>query len=201
MVQTCDFLRKYVAESERLNWDTEAACRASMREVYKAAEDYGISTAMQTPGAWASLVALMNMPERKMEVVLKKMYTANPMASNSMEPCLPTMQMCNNVSRDEEAKNYMNKGMRKAKEASRRSRTPLRKSKESALLDNSGDQRPRASNLGCYCCGEFGHLKRECTVDPKTVPCMTCETTGHVAEVCLNTHDLYGSRPGSLSQA
>ena len=138
LVQLWDFLRKYVTDSERLNWDTEAACRASTREINEAAEDCGISSAMHAPNAWAALIALMNMPEL----------------------CLPNMQMCNEVSREEEAKQYMNEGMRKTKEATRRSRTPVRKFKESALLGSVGDQRLRSSNLGCYCCGEFGHLMR-----------------------------------------
>ena len=141
------------------------------------------------------------MLEKKMESVLKRMYRENPLASNTTELCLPTMQMCDDVSREEEAKNYRNKGMRRTKEANRQSRTPVRKSKESALLGDVGDQRPRASNLGCYCCGEFGHLKRECTVNPETVRCATYKTTGNVAEICPTTHELYGSRPGSLSQA
>ena len=136
-----------------------------------------------------------------MEAVLKRMYTANPPASNSMELCLPTMQMCDDASREEEAKNYRNEGMRRTKEENRRSRTPVRKAKESAMLGNVGDQGPRLSNLGCHSCGEFGHLNREYTVNPETVHCATCKTTGHVAEVCPTTHDLYGSRPGSLSRA
>ena len=78
VVQAWDFLRKYVTDSERLNWDSEAACRASTREIYEAAEDCGISSAMRTPNAWASLVALMNMPEKKMESVLKRMHRENP---------------------------------------------------------------------------------------------------------------------------
>ena len=81
--------------------------------MFEAAKDCGISTAMRTPGAWAALVALMNMPEKKMETVLKKMEASNSMASNSMELCVPTMQMCDEVSRDEETKNYRNEGMRK----------------------------------------------------------------------------------------
>ena len=104
MVQAWDFLRKYVADSERLNWDTEAACRASTREIYEAAEDCGISLAMRTPDAWASLVALMNTPEKKMKSVLNKMDREKPMATNTTALCLPTVQMCNAVSREEEAK-------------------------------------------------------------------------------------------------
>ena len=78
MVQAWDFLRKYVTDSGKLNWDTEASCRASTREIYNAAEDCGISSAMQTLDAWASLVALMNMLEKKMESVLKKMEMGKP---------------------------------------------------------------------------------------------------------------------------
>ena len=159
VIQAWDFLRKYVADSGKLNWDTEAACRASTREICDAAEDCGISPAMQTPDSWGALVALMNMPEKKMDAVLKKMENKNPMATNTSTLCLPTVRMCDTISRDEEAKQYRNEGMRRTKEASRRSRTPVRKSNESALLTRA----PRASNLGCYCCGEFGHVKRECT--------------------------------------
>ena len=159
VVQAWDFLRKYVTDSGRLNWDTEAACRASTREIYEAAEDCGISSAMRTPDAWASLVALMNMPEKKMESVVKKMDRENPMATNTLALCLPTVQMCDAVLNEEEAKQYRNKCMRRTKEASRQSRTPIQKANDSALLTGA----PRASNLGCYCCGEFGHVKRECT--------------------------------------
>ena len=52
-----------------------------------------------------------------MESVLKRMHRDNPRASTEL--CLPTMQMCNKVSREEEAKQYMNEGMRRTKEANR----------------------------------------------------------------------------------
>ena len=148
-----------------------------------------------------SFVALMNMPEKKQEAVLKKMEASNSMAIHG-DLCVLTMGMCDEVSHDEETKHYRNEGMRKTNEANRRSRTPLQKCKESALLGSIGDQmRPRAANLGCYCCGEFGHLKRECIVDPETIRCSTCKISGHVAEVCPTTHELYGSRNSSLSRA
>ena len=54
---------------------------------------------------------------KKIELVLKRMHRDNPRAS--MELCLPTMQMCDDVSREEEAKQYMNEGMRRTKEANR----------------------------------------------------------------------------------
>jgi hypothetical protein len=39
IVQTWEFIRRYVSESDKLNWGTEPACRATMREVLAAAED------------------------------------------------------------------------------------------------------------------------------------------------------------------
>ena len=38
MVQAWDFLQKYESKSDRLNWDTEAGCRAFMRYVHAAAQ-------------------------------------------------------------------------------------------------------------------------------------------------------------------
>ena len=40
------------------------------------------------------------------------------------------------------------------------------------------------SNLGCYRCAEFWHARRECTVDPTKLRCMTCKVSGHVTNVC-----------------
>ena len=48
VVQAWEFLRKYVSDSGKLNWDTEPACRATTREIWDAADDCGISTAMQS---------------------------------------------------------------------------------------------------------------------------------------------------------
>ena len=72
VVQAWEFLRKYVSDSGRLNWSSEPACRATTREICDAAEDCGISTAMQSADSWGALVALMNMPEKKMDTTLKK---------------------------------------------------------------------------------------------------------------------------------
>ena len=120
-----------------------------MRDVHAATE------------GWAALVALMNMPEKKQDLVLKKMETLNSSAIHG-DLCISTMSMCDEVSYDEEAKNFRNEGMRKMKEASIQSRTPLQKPKESVMFSNTGDQRAtRPSNLGCYCSGEFRHVKRE----------------------------------------
>ena len=58
VVQAWDFLKKFMSESDRLNWGTEAACRASMRDVHAAAEDCGIGTAINSAEAWAALVVL-----------------------------------------------------------------------------------------------------------------------------------------------
>ena len=51
VVQAWDFLRKCVSESERLNWNTEAACRATIRDVHDAAVDCGIGTGIKSAGA------------------------------------------------------------------------------------------------------------------------------------------------------
>ena len=70
------------------------------------------------------------------------------------------------------------------------------------MFGNTGDQRAaRPSNLGCYCCREFRHIKRKCKVDPDTLRCTSCEGLGHIAEVCPTTHDLYSSRGSSLNHA
>ena len=70
------------------------------------------------------------------------------------------------------------------------------------MFSNTGDQRAtRPSNLGCYCCGEFGHVRRECTIDLDTLWCTSCEGSGHVAEVCPTTNNLYGSRGSSLNHS
>ena len=175
----------------RLNCDTEAACRATTREICDAADDCGISTAMQSADSWGALVAMMNMPEKKMDSALKKMESEDPSPTSQTTLCVPLVRVCDAISREEEARLYRNKGMRKTKEASRRSRTPQRKASKAALLTRT----PRTSNLGCYNCGEFGHVRRECTIDPDTLRCLICDTTGHAAEVCPTTHEIYGSRP------
>ena len=194
VVQAWEFLRKYVSDSGNLNWGSESACRATTREICDAAEDCGISTAMQSADSWGALVALMNMPEKKMDTTLKRMETDDTSSSDTTSLRLPSVRVCDAVSKEEELRIYRNEGMRKTKEANRRSRTPQRKASETALLT-------RASNLGCYCCGEFGHVRRECMIDPDTLLCLTCDETGHVAEVCPTTHELYSSRPNSLSRA
>ena len=76
-------------------------------------------------------------------------------------PCQPTTLMCNGVSYDKDAKKN---------------------------FEADGNREARPSNLGCYCCGEFGHARRECTVDPGTLLCPICKDSGHVAEVCPETH-------------
>ena len=76
-------------------------------------------------------------------------------------PCQPTTLMCNGVSYDKDAKKN---------------------------FEADGNREARPSNLGCYCCGEFGHSRRECAVDPGTLLCPTCKDSGHIAEVCPETH-------------
>ena len=80
VVQTWEFLRKYVTESGRLDWSTEPARRATMRDVKAAAEDCGISNAVITPQAWSALVCMMNMPEKLQEALNKKLETENSAA-------------------------------------------------------------------------------------------------------------------------
>ena len=124
VVQAWEFLRKYVSDSGKLNWDTEPACRATTREICDAADDCRISTAMQSADSWGALVTLMNMPKKKMDSTLKKMESDNPTAAGPTTLSLPSVRVCNTVSREEEARLYRNEGMRKTKEASRRLRTP-----------------------------------------------------------------------------
>ena len=50
-------------------------------------------------------MALMNMPEKKQDLVHKRMETVNSSAIHG-DLCIPTMAMCNEVSYDEEAKNF-----------------------------------------------------------------------------------------------
>ena len=46
----------------------------------------------------------------------------------------------------------------------------------------------RPSNLGCFSCADFGHQSRECTIKSSKLRCTTCKLTGHVADVCPETH-------------
>ena len=64
MIEAWDFLRKYVSESDRLDWGTEAACRATMRDIQFAAKDCGIAETISTADGWETLVTLMNMPDK-----------------------------------------------------------------------------------------------------------------------------------------
>ena len=93
VVQAWDFLQKYVSDSDRLDWGTEAVCRASMRDIHAPAEDCGIGTAINSAKGWAALVVLMNMPEKKQKSLLKKMETLNSSAIHG-NLCIPTMTMC-----------------------------------------------------------------------------------------------------------
>ena len=64
VVEAWDFLRKYVSEFDRLDWGTEAVCRATMRDIQFAAKDCGIAAAISTADGWKTLVTLMNMQDK-----------------------------------------------------------------------------------------------------------------------------------------
>ena len=167
-----------------------------MREVLAAAEDCRIGTTLRLADSWAALVALMNMPDKKQDDCLKRLKAHN--TATFSESIILTPNMCDDISYDEEKKGYRSEGMRKSREAVHRSSSSHRP-KEPALFS---DQRlPRHSNLGCYGCREFGHFKRECEVDQRTLHCKTCNEAGHVKEVCPTTINLYRSHSPSLAQA
>ena len=100
VIQTWEFIRRYLSDSNRLNWGTEPACRASIQDVQAAVEDCGIGTTMQSAEAWAALVALMNKPDKKQKECLKRLKTAN--AATFSDFIIPTPKMCDEVSYDEE---------------------------------------------------------------------------------------------------
>ena len=91
-----------MSDSNRLDWGSEAACTASMMNVHAAPEDYGIVTAINFADGWAALVALMNMPDKKKDLLLKKMETKNSSAIHGYL-CIPKLLMCDEVLYDEEA--------------------------------------------------------------------------------------------------
>ena len=133
-----------------------------MRDVEAAAEDCGVSNAVITPQAWSALVCMMNMPEKLQEALNKKLETENSAAIYS-DLVIPTPQMCDSISRDEEARKFRSEGMQMAQGANRRSRTPTPKSKDSAMLAGLEYDQVQPANLGCFSCAEFGHQRRECT--------------------------------------
>ena len=206
IVQTWEFIRRYLSESDKLNWGKEPACRATMRKVLAAAEDCKIRTTLRSAEAWAALVVFMNMTDKMQEECIKKLKANN--SATFSEAYIPTTKMCDDTSYDQEKKGYRSKGMRRSREAVRRLRSSNRP-KESALYSDEVqelalflDQRSsRHSNLGCYACGEFGHFKRECEVDPTTLHCKTCNKIGHMKGVCLTKANLYKSRSPSVAQA
>ena len=154
VVQTWELIRRYISESDKLNWGTEPERRALMREVLAAAEDCEIGTTLRSADSWAALVAFMNMPEKKQDECMKKLMVYN-MATFS-ESIIPTPKMCDDTSYDEEKKGYQSGRIRRLREAARQSRLSQRP-KESALF--SDQKPPRHANLGCYTCGEFGHSR------------------------------------------
>ena len=60
-----------------------------MRDIHTAAEGCGIGSVLDSAGGWAVFVALMNMPEKKQDKVLKKMETENASAIHG-NLCIPT---------------------------------------------------------------------------------------------------------------
>ena len=99
VVQAWDFLRKFVSDSDRLDWSSEAARRATMRDVESAAEDCGVSTALNSPQTWSVLVCMMNMPEKLQEALVKKLQAKNS-ASIYSDLCIPTPAMCDAILHD-----------------------------------------------------------------------------------------------------
>ena len=133
VVQTLEFIRRYVSESDKLNRGTETACRATMREVLAAVEDCEIGTTLRSAEAWAALVVFMNMTDKKQEECIKKLKTYN--SATFSEAYIPTAKMCDDTSYDKEKKGYRSEGMRRSREAVRRSRSSNRL-KESALYSD-----------------------------------------------------------------
>ena len=122
-----------MSESDKLNWGTEPARRATMREVLAAAEDCEIGTTLRSAEAWAALVIFMNMTDKKQEECIKKLKAYN--TATFSEAFIPTPKMCDNTSYDEEKKGYWSEGMRRSREAVCRSRSSNRP-KESALYSD-----------------------------------------------------------------
>ena len=61
-IQTWLFLRKYVAESDKLDWVSEPECRATTRDIAVAADACGIAGTITSLECWEALVIMMNMP-------------------------------------------------------------------------------------------------------------------------------------------
>ena len=122
-----------MSESDKLNWGTEPARRATMREVLAAAEDFEIWTTMRSVEGWAALVVFMNMTDKMQEECIKKLKAYN--SATFSEAFIPTTKMCDNISYDEEKKGYRSEGMRRSRQAVCRSRSSNRP-KELALYSD-----------------------------------------------------------------
>ena len=131
--ETWEFIRKYVSQSDKLNWSTEPACRASMREVLAAAEDWDIGSTLWSAEAWAAIVVFMNMTDKKQAECMKKLKAYN--AATFSEDFIPTPKMCDYTSYDKEKKGYQSEGMKRSREAVRQTRSSNRP-KESALFSD-----------------------------------------------------------------
>jgi hypothetical protein len=104
VIQTWEFIRRYMSESDKLNWRTEPACRASMREVLAAVEDCEIGTTLRSADAWAAIVAFMNMTDKKQDECMRKVKAYNTVTFS--ESIIPTPKMCDDTSYDKEKKGY-----------------------------------------------------------------------------------------------
>ena len=147
VVQTWEFIRRYVSESDKLSWGTKPAHRAMMREVLVAAEDCEIGTTLRSAEAWAALVVFMNMTDKMQEECIKKLKAYN--SATFSEAYIPTTKICDDTSYDEEKEGYRSEGMRRSREAVRRSRSSNRPKElalyldevqESALFSDQGPQ-------------------------------------------------------------
>ena len=126
VIQTCEFIRKYMSQSDKLNWSTEPSCRASMRVVLAVAEDWDIGSTLRSAEAWAAIVVFMNMTDKKQAECMKKLKAYN--AATISKAFIPTPKMRDDTSYDKEKKGYRSEVMRRSREAVRQTRSSNRPS-------------------------------------------------------------------------